>query len=83
MGRRSVWAQPVRVGVVAPPVIGPSLSAKLAKYKGRWVAVDPPAERVVASGGSASEVITVALAAQVTDPLVFRVPAQPGRIRLL
>ena len=64
-----------------PQEIDAELARQLEDYKGRWVAVDKG--RVVASGNSATEAVDAALAAGVTDPLVFRVSAHPDRLNLL
>jgi Family of unknown function (DUF5678) len=64
-----------------PPVIDEKLARELEDYKGRWVAVNKG--KVVASGDSATEAVEAALAAGVTDPLVFRVSAHPERLNLL
>lgn len=65
---------------VKPPIFGKELAKELANYKGLWVAID--GQRVVAVSNSADEVVEQAHQQGVGDPLLFRVPEHPERIRI-
>lgn len=62
---------------VMPPAISETLAAKLAEHPGRWVAVE--GDELVAVGDDVIEVILMAAAAGVLDPIVFPVQHHPKR----
>jgi Family of unknown function (DUF5678) len=61
-------------------VIDPSLEAELARYRGKWVAIDEIHAKVVAVEDSAASAYEKARLQHVTDPLIFKVPLGPERV---
>lgn len=66
------------LGEPVPPLWPDTVADELRGHLGRWVAIDD--ERIVAVADTLDEVHAQSEAQGVTEPLVFRVPANPGQV---
>lgn len=61
-----------------PPLWSKAVAEQLVQHRGRWVAIRD--DRIVSVADTLPEVAAAAQAQGVDQPLVFRVPSNPGRI---
>lgn len=70
-----------RLAGLVPPLWSSAIADQFAQqHRGRWVAIHE--DRIVAVGGSPTEVHEQAVSQGIDDPLLFQVPRQPERARI-